>query len=326
MAEHGLAQDIHEMALSCGFEDCGIIPVAELAGYEERLSERTTKVPQSVPFYQEAVGAFLRIRESYPWARSALVCTVWLGKYRYPKALRGRYAKSFFLSPEGVPECQAHLDTLRFQAWLGEQGIRWEGGESYGPRRILPLRWAAVVAGLGICRKNNFFYTEKGSYYKLEGYLLDRDLEFRQNRKPKACPEKCDLCRRACGTRALSADYTMNPLACVSFWTTFGKGAVPPPLREEQFGQWICGCDDCQDACPYNRHDWDQGEDFPGLDQIVELMQAENMVKASDEALREQIIPRTVAHVLPDQTATLRLTAARALRSAEAAREAGRTA
>ncbi len=117
MAEHGLAQGIHDMALSCGFENCGIIPVAELAGYEERLAERTTRVPQSAAFYQKAVGAFLRIRESYPWARSALVCTVWLGKYRYPKALRGRYAKSFFLSPEGVPDCQAHQNTLRFEAW-----------------------------------------------------------------------------------------------------------------------------------------------------------------------------------------------------------------
>ena len=316
MNDDALARRIHDMALECGFDRCGMVPVSALDGYADRLAERMARVPQSAPFYENAVTAFLRVREDHPWARSIIVCAFWLGRYRYPAPLRGRYAKAFFLSPEGVPECAARGDQLRFEAWLGEQGIRWAGGAEYGPRRVLPLRWAAVAAGLGIFRKNNFFYTEKGSSYELEGYLVDRELELRHECRLKPCPEKCDLCRKACGTGALSASFAMNPLACVSFWTTFGRGAVPPPLQEEQFGLWVCGCDDCQDACPHNRrHDWDQGEDFPGLDGLLDLLRPENMAKAPDEALRGRVIPRTEAHVMPDEAETLRLCAARSLRN-----------
>lgn len=55
----------------------------------------------------------------------------------------------------------------------------------------------------------------------------------------------------------------MEPLKCISFWKTFGKGTVPSNLKKEIFREWICGCDDCQDVYPYNRrHNWEVGEDL----------------------------------------------------------------
>jgi epoxyqueuosine reductase QueG len=107
----------------------------------------------------------------------------------------------------------------------------------------------------------------------------------------------------------------MNPMECVSFWTTFGQGSIPPSLRESQFENWICGCDACQDACPHNRHDWNNGEDFPGLNEITELLQPENILNASDDVLRVKVIPKTAAHIKPEQVNTLRITAARMLRN-----------
>lgn len=44
----------------------------------------------------------------------------------------------------------------------------------------------------------------------------------------------------------------MDPGNCVSFLTTFGKGNVPEHLDEGMLEEWICGCDNCQDTCPYN--------------------------------------------------------------------------
>lgn len=197
---------------------------------------------------------------------------------------------------------------------MTEKGIQWEGGEKYGPSRNLPLRHAAVEAGLGIFRKNNFFYTEKGSYYNLEGYLIDKECVLKQPCDIKPCPEKCDLCQQACKTKALSSPYTMNPISCVAFYTTFGMNIIPPHLHESQFGNWICGCDDCQDICPYNkRHDWNEGEEFPGLSDIVELLQPENILKASDKELCEKVIPKTADHIQPDQVETLRKGAKRVL-------------
>jgi len=314
MSTNNLAQSIYQKAIECGYENCGIIPISDLDGYKDSLNERIAKVPQSAQLYKNA-EAFTHIKEQYPWAKSAVVCITWYGKYRYPESLQGKYAKSYFLSPESVPNCTAHQEELQFQEWMTGQGLRWEGGEKCGATRNLPLRHAAVAARLGIFRKNNFFYTEKGSYYGLEGYLIDEECTYKQTCSIKACAQNCTLCQGACKTHALSAPYTMNPIKCVSFWTTFGQGSIPPYLKESQFENWICGCDACQDACPYNRHDWNNGEDFPGLDEITELLQPKNILNASDDVLCEKVIPKTVAHIKPEQVNTLRTTAARMLRN-----------
>ena len=307
-----LAAQIHYKALECGYDGCGIIPISDLDEYQSRLQERIKLFPHSKPIYNSP-EEFCRIRENYPWAKSAIVCTVWLGKYRYPESLQGKYAKHFVLSADDLPDSNEYQNKRRFEAWLSDANIRFIGGETNLPGKILPLRLAAVKAGLGIFRRNNFFYGEKGSYYALEGYLIDADCEYRNTHEIRPCSEKCNLCQQACKTHALCAPYTMDPTLCVSFLTTFAGGAVPPHLQEENLGTWICGCDACQDACPYNRrHDWSSGEEFFGLDGITELMEPENILAASDEELRVNIIPRTDHHIPPEQVNILRVNAKRA--------------
>ena len=110
-------------------------------------------VPQSRPVYQD-IEHLAAVRELYPWAKSVVVCITWLGAYRYPLSLQGLYGKAFLLSPDTVPDCEAHRQKLHFETWLAEQGLRFEGGETNAPARIIPLRYAAVAAGLGIFRKN----------------------------------------------------------------------------------------------------------------------------------------------------------------------------
>ncbi len=301
-----IAEEIYEKALASGFENCGIIPIEDLDEYNVRLKERGRKVHFGRVF---ALGmhSLTKLKERYPWARSVVICTEWLGKYRYPEELQGRYAKAFFLSKNTVPGEQICRERLQFEDWMTEQGIRWKGGEQNSPIDTLPLREAAVKAGLGIMRKNNFFYTEKGSYYNLTGYLIDQKCTLKQESHVRPCSETCNLCQKACRTRALSAPYTMNPISCVSLWTTFGKNIIPPYLKKEEFGEWICGCDSCQDACPHNRrHDWSRGEPFPGLEELVDLLKPENLMHASDQELREKVIPKTYDHVKPSQVSTLR--------------------
>ncbi|MBQ1501735.1 MAG: epoxyqueuosine reductase [Firmicutes bacterium] len=308
-----LAQAIHDKALECGFDDCGIVPIEALDGYKDHLRERLEKIPQSAAVYGFA-DMYCNPKKYFPWANSVIVCTEWYGQYHFPPSLQGRYAKSFLLSLATVPESPQHKAKERFEQWLREAGLRFEGGETNMPARIIPLREAAVAAGLGIFRKNNFFYGPKGSYYNLEGYLIDQTCEYVGKCELKPCAEKCDLCQKACKTRSLRAPFTMDPLSCVSFWTTFGGGAVPPHLSAEQFGQWIMGCDACQDACPYNRkHDWSAGDDFPGLADTEYLLQPENIIAASDEELIEKVIPKSDFHLTDYDTDTLRLSAERAI-------------
>ncbi len=195
-------------------------------------------------------------------------------------------------------------------------GVHWDGINSF------PLRWAAMQAGLGIVRKNNFFYTASGSWVGLMGYVTDVEGELIHDASSlRPCSEKCNLCQRACKSHALSAPYTMNPMRCVSFWTTFGKGVVPDFLDEGMFGEWICGCDDCQDACPHKRrHDWDAGEPFSDLEEIAPMMAPEHLVEQPDEFIETHIIPKTDNHLQPGDAHVLREGAARAIRNASRAR------
>ena len=299
-------KQIHEAALTFGFDNCGVVPLSDLSGYGERLAERISKIPMSSMFYDRYKG-FANLAEKYPWGRAAVVTMLWFGKYKYPASLNGHYGKAFLLSPETMPQSRDNQGKLRFEHWMTEQGIRWEGGEAYGPSRNLPLRYAAVQAGLGIFRQNNFFYGPKGSWYELEGYIIDHDAVYKEEIDLRPCSPNCGLCRKAYPSGALCAANTMNPFACVSFITTFGGGNPIPPTTLEQVGEWICGCDDCQDACPYNkRHDWSEGEDFPGLGEITEILSPEGILAASDEELREKAIPKSAAHLRVDQTDLLR--------------------
>ncbi|KIR03739.1 Epoxyqueuosine (oQ) reductase QueG [Lachnospiraceae bacterium TWA4] len=262
-----------------------------------------------------------KLKKRYPWAKSVVICTEWLGKYRYPEELRGKYAKAFLLSRNTVPNHKIYKDRIRFESFLSESGIRWVGGEANSPVDTIPLREAAVCAGLGIMRKNNFFYGEKGSYYNLEGYLIGEECVLKQTCNLKPCSDKCNLCQNACRTKALCAPYTMSPISCLSLWTTFGKNLTPPHLKSDQFGEWMCGCDDCQDTCPHNRkHDWSEGEEFPGLHEIVELLQPENILKASKEELQKKVVPKTYDHVKPRQTNTFKRGAKRLIRLQEKAK------
>ncbi|MDO4536396.1 MAG: epoxyqueuosine reductase, partial [Clostridium perfringens] len=83
MINETLSQEIYNVALQCGFDNCGIIPLSDLDGYKERLDERRNKVPQSKDFYERMKG-FTKIQEHYPWAKAIIICTTWFGKYRYP--------------------------------------------------------------------------------------------------------------------------------------------------------------------------------------------------------------------------------------------------
>jgi epoxyqueuosine reductase len=80
--------------------------------------------------------------------------------------------------------------------------------------------------------------------------LLDIELEYDQ--KAKDFCGTCDRCIRACPGRAITAPYVLDARRCISYLTMEFRGVIPRELRP-LIGNRIYGCDDCQDACPWNR-------------------------------------------------------------------------
>src|SRR5690606_17157922 len=62
----------------------------------------------------------------------------------------------------------------------------------------------------------------------------------------------CTRCMDACPTGAITGPYQLDARRCISYLTIEHKGAIPLEFREK-IGDHLYGCDDCLQACPWNR-------------------------------------------------------------------------
>ena len=141
-------------------------------------------------------------------------------------------------------------------------------------------RAAAARAGIGWFGKNTNILTQThGSWVFLAQVITDIPLEPDAPLK-KTCGE-CVLCIDACPTGAIVAPYVIDNKRCISYLTIELRGAIPRELRP-LVGDWVFGCDICQDVCPVNRKAlgslepaFQQRHDFaaPALVPLLELDQ-----------------------------------------------------
>ena len=109
----------------------------------------------------------------------------------------------------------------------------------------------AQRAGIGFIGKHtNLISRSLGNWFFLSEILTTAKL-------PADPPEKnrCGTCRRcitACPTQAIPQPFVLDARRCVSYLTIELKGPIPPQLRPA-VGNRIFGCDDCLQACPWNR-------------------------------------------------------------------------
>jgi len=111
-------------------------------------------------------------------------------------------------------------------------------------------RAAAARAGLGWLGKNtNLLIPGVGSSVLLAEIVTSAELETDAPVK-KTCGS-CDACMRVCPTGALVEPGVLDNRRCISFWTIEHRGVIPLDIRP-LIGDWIFGCDLCQEICPVN--------------------------------------------------------------------------
>jgi len=109
----------------------------------------------------------------------------------------------------------------------------------------------AAEAGIGWHGKSTMLINEKlGTWFFLAEIFTTLELPADEPARDRC--GSCERCINACPTGAITAPHKLDARRCISYLTIELKGAIPLELRP-LIGNRIFGCDDCLDACPWNR-------------------------------------------------------------------------
>lgn len=126
------------------------------------------------------------------------------------------------------------------------------GSLAYVDTGAISERAFAQAAGLGWVGKHSLLINEQeGSWFWLGEVITRAELA------PDSpfTADRCGSCRRcldACPTGAiLEGVRAVDSRKCLSYWNIEHRGPMPAELRAPM-GDWLLGCDICQEVCPWN--------------------------------------------------------------------------
>ena len=117
---------------------------------------------------------------------------------------------------------------------------------------LLERLWAAQ-AGIGWVGKNAMILNKQmGSFFFLG--VIVTTLALPPDEPALDQCGACSLCLEACPTGAIVEPRLVDSRRCLSYHTIELRGELPEEYRVA-LGDRVFGCDDCQDVCPWNRHE-----------------------------------------------------------------------
>lgn len=145
----------------------------------------------------------------------------------------------------------------KLAAWLKHQMASEVSHRVYVDTGPILERSYAQQAGLGFIGKNTMLiHPRAGSYFFLGEILTTANLSdlpasYDQPHRETMCGT-CTRCLMACPTNAFPRPYVLDARRCISYLTIELKSSIPEHLRP-LMGNWLYGCDICQEVCPWNR-------------------------------------------------------------------------
>jgi epoxyqueuosine reductase len=249
-ADVALTERIKALARALGFARAGVAPAGALGHEAQRLREWLAAGHHGSMEYMQRtaeVRADPRDARMLPSARSVLVLAAPYARAEHaasgPEPGRvARYAQG-----------RDYHNALQTRVRKIARELRAAGHATRAAVDTMPVleRAWAQRAGIGFIGKNSCLIVPGlGSHVFLAAVVTSAELAPDQPMRER-CGE-CRLCLDACPTRAFVGPRWLDARRCIAYLTIEHKGPIAEELREG-IGDWLFGCDACQDVCPWNR-------------------------------------------------------------------------
>jgi epoxyqueuosine reductase len=246
-----LEASIKEHAHALGFELAGIAPAARADGFAHLQDWLANGYAGEMDYMARHADARGHPDSILPDVRSVVMVGI---NYKQAADSGQQAANSGRISIYAGG--RDYHDVLREKlkallAWIQER-VPGTRGRAVIDTAPLLERDFARRAGLGWFGKNTMLIDKKiGSYFFIGALLLDLPLSADAPFETSHCGT-CTRCLDACPTDAFVAPYHLDARRCISYLTIELRGAIADELRPGM-GDWIFGCDVCQEVCPWNR-------------------------------------------------------------------------
>ncbi|MFV0446814.1 MAG: tRNA epoxyqueuosine(34) reductase QueG [Planctomycetaceae bacterium] len=250
-ADHQLTAELKRQARDVGFNLCGVasaIAPITLAALDNWLAQGFAGEMQYIErrrtAYDSAVGVL-------PGCRSVVMLAM---NYHTAEPIshqtgQGRIARYAWGTGDYHDLLRVRLKQLANWLQTRVPGCRTRGVVDTAP---LLERDFARLAGLGWFGKNTMLINKRlGSWLFLAALLTDVKLPADAPHETAHCGT-CTRCLDACPTNAFPEPYVLDATRCISYWTIEHRGPIPEEMHAG-IGNWLFGCDICNDVCPWNR-------------------------------------------------------------------------
>ena len=245
-----LEERLKEWARSLGFDLVGIAPAGPADGFDRLTDWLERGFAGNMEYMSRHADARRHPQSILPDVHSVVMVGLHYRpeQTREPQAGTGRVAR--------YARGRDYHDVLR--ARLGKL-LAWLQGQVPGCRGRCVVDTAPLLerdfarrAGLGWFGKNTMLINKRlGSYFFLGALLLDLELRADTAHVASHCGT-CTDCLDACPTGAFAGPGQLDSRRCISYLTIELRGPMALDLRPG-VGDWLFGCDVCQEVCPWNR-------------------------------------------------------------------------
>lgn len=150
---------------------------------------------------------------------------------------------------------------------------------------VLEKAWAQK-SGVGWVGKNTNLLTKGvGSFYFLAEIICDVELVY--DGPVKDYCGNCTKCIDACPTQAIYEPYKLDASKCISYFTIELKSELLPAEVNGKFGNWMYGCDICQEVCPINARAKQNTEPFFQPSEALMSMDKKDWEEITEEVFNQ---------------------------------------